>query len=109
MAKPKDDIYQKIGVKYNLHKSVVETIVKSQFHFLRDVIGDLDDERDIMLPLIGKFKYKIGLKGKKRELGDARNKRYSERFDNRYKSGNKKDEDGGLLQGREDSSVIECS
>lgn len=108
MAKPKDDIYQKIGVKYGLHKSVVEAIVRSQFHFLRDVIADPDDERTIMLPRIGKFKYKIGLSGKKRELSDARKENYKERFDRRYKSTNKENVDNGLQYDNEEVCIEEC-
>lgn len=108
MAKPKDDIYQRIGTKYGIHKSVVAAVVKSQFHFLRDVIGDPDDERTIMLPMVGKFKYKMGLAGKKRELHDARKASYKERFDHRYKSEDRKDVDGKLQYGSEDDTNEEC-
>ena len=108
MANPKDDIYQRIGTKYGIHKSVVAAVVKSQFHFLRDVIADLDDERTIMLPMIGKFKYKIGLAGKKRELGDARKASYKERFDHRYKSTDKENINNELQQCDEDDSYAEC-
>lgn len=108
MAKPKDDIYQKIGVKYGLHKSIVEAIIKSQFHFLRDVIGDPDDERTIMLPRIGKFKYKSGILGRKRELSDARKESYKQRFDRRYKSSDNENVDSRLQQYNEDDSYAEC-
>lgn len=54
----KTSIYTQLANKYNIPYQVVEVICNSPFKFAKKVMEDDEDEKDIMLAYLFKFKLK---------------------------------------------------
>ena len=54
----KVSVYTELANKYNLPYQVIEVICNSPFKFAKQVMADEDDDKDIMLAYLFKFKLK---------------------------------------------------